>query len=111
MATTDKGKMQTRIKFCIIKANDNYLCKVFDPGMHYSDYTHEDASFSATWRPLNSLFDLHVAAKLLIFESEDAARAYMQSSNWSDYKDIYEIINMEDAWSLTDKILLGEQSE
>ena len=97
--------MKTSIKFCLIKSDNLFLCKEFDPGYHYSKYTNQSASLSIEWRMWQDIVGVYTDCNPIIFESEDAAHLYMKG--WPPDKE-YEVINVEDVWSLAEKILLEQ---
>lgn len=58
-----------------------YLGKVYEPGYHYSEVTHEDAGFRETWKPLKEFLGEDRDSGITIFVSRDGAQKYIKDNH------------------------------
>ena len=71
----------------LLKKDGEYLGKVYEPGYHYSEYTHEDARYGDCWKPLKEYLGEDRDSGITIFVSKDAAKKHADTQySWSRSK-------------------------
>jgi hypothetical protein len=68
--------------------------------------TQESASYDTTWSSYRNTLGPDSDCQLVIFETEEAAQKYIDDAVYKRGR--CTIINMEDAWSLAEKMLLDQ---
>jgi len=87
------------MKFCVIKDDDElYFGKEFEEGYRYSSYTGRDACVDNCWRSLKFFIgpDSEESCGLVIFESEDAAKSYIENYKLKNFTSIILLSDLQE---------------
>ena len=103
---------------CIRDRQSAFLCHTthYSPGYHYSEYTHEDASYSLNteYLPIDKIYGIQDGIEelktLIIFESRDKANEYI-NDYYGETRINYEVLSFAEVDAIVEQLLLGNTSE